>query len=95
MVKYDKKIKRNLQILFERKILSRGDKRDIDKSKCAFYGCLLIFLSLFGFSFATSFFFFNIHPYITYYFIIIVELVPLYILFKYFQWVSLERFKYS
>ncbi|CRG99097.1 conserved Plasmodium protein, unknown function [Plasmodium relictum] len=88
--------KRNFKILFERRIiLSHESEKSIDKSIYAFYGICLISLSISAFIFSSMFFFFKMHPYALYYYIVNVSSISIYILYKYFKWISLELFKYS
>ncbi|GAW79937.1 hypothetical protein PGO_060810 [Plasmodium gonderi] len=88
--------KRNLKILFERRIiLSHNDEKHTDKSMNAFYGICFILFSLMMVCFSTFFFFFHMHPYASYYYIVTVGSIPVYILYKYFTWISLQLFKYS
>ncbi|CDO64666.1 conserved Plasmodium protein, unknown function [Plasmodium reichenowi] len=88
--------KRNFKILFERRIiLSHQNEKHVDKSMYAFYGICLIIFSVFIILLSTMFFFFNMHPYALYYYIITVGTIPIYILYKYFTWIFLQLFKYS
>ncbi|SCP03866.1 conserved Plasmodium protein, unknown function [Plasmodium ovale] len=88
--------KRNFKILLERRIiLSHDGEKNTDKSIGAFYGLCLICLSLTIMMLPSFFFFFNMHPYTFYYYIVTVSTVPIYILYKYFTWISLQLFKYS
>ncbi|SBT71779.1 conserved Plasmodium protein, unknown function [Plasmodium malariae] len=95
-VKKNQDIKRNFKILFERRIiLSHEGEIYFDQSINAFYGICLIILSITTIIFSSLFFFLNMHPYASYYYIVTVGSIPVYILYKYFTWISLELFKYS
>ncbi|CRG97249.1 conserved Plasmodium protein, unknown function [Plasmodium gallinaceum] len=96
VIKNNQDKKRNFKILLERRIiLSQESEKHIDKSIYTFYGICLISLSISAFIFSSMFFFFKMHPYAIYYFIVNVGSIPIYILYQYFKWISLELFKYS
>ncbi|VWU49408.1 conserved protein, unknown function [Hepatocystis sp. ex Piliocolobus tephrosceles] len=91
---YDKK--RNFKILYERRIiLSQNGEKNNDKSLNVFYGICLIILSLSIIIFSSVFFFFNMHPYASYYYNVTIGSIPIYLIYKYFSWISLQLFKYS
>ncbi|ANQ07147.1 Uncharacterized protein PCOAH_00014660 [Plasmodium coatneyi] len=88
--------KRNFKILFERRIiLSPDGEKHTDKSINGFYGVCLILLSLCMVCFSSFFFFFPMHPYAAYYYIVSVGSIPVYIMHRYFTWISLQLFQYS